>query len=364
MKRLTTKIFALVLVSSLALTGCGGTKIKNRTINDKLQDVVKSYYDKNKFIGTVLVAKDNKVLLETGYGMADHENNIKNTPQSIFPIGSLTYEFTAVSILMLQEKNLLNIQDTIDKYIPDYPNGNKIKIFNLITHTSGIPEYLDYVSYLGTKKYTPLQLIELVKNKPLISEPGKTFDYTNSNYIILGYIIEKVSGKKYEDYVNENIIKPLKMDNTGFLSIQPDVKGKAVGYLSNNVQNNKFVYTRTTGLDPAVLYSCGEMYSTVGDMYKWYEGLASEKVIKKASLDQMFTSYSNFNYGLGCFVKKSNDGSTRAYNSGTYIPGYTSYNEMNIKKNYTIIILSNQYANSDPVKNMTDDLRKILEDKN
>lgn len=361
MKRLTTKIFALALVSSLALTGCGSTKIKNKTINDKLQDTVKSYYDKNKFIGTVLVAKDNKILLEAGYGMADNENNIKNTPQNIFPISSLTLQFTAVSILMLQEKNLLNMQDTIDKYIPDYPNGNKIKIFNLLTHTSGIHEYLDYVSYSGTKKYTPLQLIELVKNKPLVSEPGKTFDFTNTNYILLGYIIEKVSGKKYEDYVNENILKPLKMDNTGFLSIQPDVKGKAVGYLSNNVQNNKFVYTRTTGLDPAVRYASGEMYSTVDDMYKWYEGLASERVIKKASLDQMFTSYSDFNYGLGFFVKKSNDGSARAYASGTNIPGYTSFNEMNMKKNYTIIILCNQYANSVPVNSMAADLQKIVE---
>ena len=367
MKKLTSKIFILALVFSLILTGCGNAKAENgdkgnKTIDAKLQDCVKGYYNKNKFIGAALVSKDNKTLLNTAYGMADDENHIKNSPGTIYSIAAITCQFTAASILMLQEKNLLNLQDTIDKYIPDYPNGNKIKIFNLLTNTSGIYEYLNNVDYSGGTKYTPVQLIEIFKNKPLSFDPGTKFDYSNSNFVLLGYIIEKVSGMKYEDYVNKNILKPLNMDNTGFLNSGSDIKGKAVGYLTGSY-DNKLVYTKSMGLDVSVTYAGGEMYSTVGDLYKWYKGLASEKVIKKESLDQMFTPYSSFNYGLGCNIKKNSDGSISGYRCG-FNNSYTAYNEINIKKNYTIIILSNQGSSTAVIKSMADDLQKILEGKN
>ena len=217
-KKIIIKIISLLFTSIILLTGCGRNttssiksvkivKIDNRDIQSRISKYIDDYSPNDKFNGTILVAKDDKVLSDKGYGMADYNNKIVNKPKTVFEIASLTKQFTATAILMLQEKKLLSVQDTIDKYIPNYPEGDKIKIYNLLTQTSGIPDYDQFSISSGKGKhtYTPEEIIELFKSKPRNFETGTKYEYSSSNYILLGYIIEKVSGVKYEEYVDKNI---------------------------------------------------------------------------------------------------------------------------------------------------------------
>lgn len=341
-KKIVVYIITLAFTFTILLTSCANnttplkksktiplkkiTAIDNKAIESKLYNYMKDYSIKKGFSGTILVAKDNKLLLNKGYGMADYNKHIINKPQTVFEIASLTKQFTATAILMLQEQKLLSVQDTINKYISHYPNGNKIKIFNLLTHTSGMP--------IGTK-----------------------FKYSSLNYILLGHIIEKVSGMKYEDYIKKNIFKPLKLNATGFISKQVTIKDKAIGYSMINVKLNEYKKARVT--NDSLQYSAGGIYSTVQDLYIWNNALFTEKLIKKESLNEMITPYLN-NYGFGWFIKKSSDGSKIVFHGGN-ITGYSSVIERNINKKYVVIILSNKFKANKDINYIASRLLKILD---
>lgn len=348
-KKFTLHIITLVIILTTILTGCKSDRImnsqenidiNNNEVSSKLNKYMDNYYKKNEFSGTILITQNDEVLLNKGYGTADFNKNINNKPGTIFEIASLTKQFTATGILMLRDNNLLNIQDTLDKYIPDYPNGDQIRLYNLLTHTSGIPEYLDYVDPTepDDKTYTPEELIELFKNEPLNFNPGTSFEYTNSNYILLGYIIEKVSNMKYEDYIQTNILTPLNLNSTGFVSTGNNIKNKSTGYYFINRRSHEHAPAPET--ESMMSYSAGEIYSTSEDLLKWENALFSEKIISKDSLNEMLTVNLN-NYGYGWFIDEGVDGDKFAFHSGN-LPGYTSFIERNIDKNYTIIILSNE----------------------
>lgn len=359
-RRLTVYMLILLIVS---LTGCtdtktstteAGVKTKNKEIQSRLEKFMDSCVTNLKFNGTVLVAKNEQVLLENGYGMADDDNHIPNTTQTVYEIGSITKQFTATAILMLKEKGLINIQDTIDKYISNYPNGNKIKIYNLLNHTSGIPEYLKYVESMepGKRCYTPKELIELFEEKPLDFEPGTNFQYSNSNYILLGYIIEKLTGKSYEDYIKNNIFKPIKMRHTDVLNSKTTVNGMAVGYSYLNPKPSK----KAGVFEPTLPYAAGEIYSTVEDLLLWNNNLCNGKFINKNSLKEMFTPGMN-SYGFGWFASKTN-GDDLIFHGGNTL-GFSSYIERNINKGYVVIVLSNIYHDDNP-KFIGDQLLQIV----
>lgn len=371
MRKFIIYIMTFVCICSLALTGCTSnenvikesTKPRYKDTQAALIKYMDNYSSENQFSGTVLVAKGDDVLLDRGYGMADYDKHIKNNSQTVFEIGSITKQFTATAILMLQEKKLLNVQDKLSKYISDYPNGDKIKIYNLLTHTSGIDEYAKSEDDLIKKaylSYTPLKLIESFKNKPLNFNPGTKFEYSNSNYILLGYIIEKVSGMKYEDYIEKNIIKPLKLRNTGTLgslSNQAGIKNKAIGYLNIDTISHK--YKKGYKIDGSYPYAAGEIYSTVEDLYRWNKALNEGKLINKQSLDQMFTPYLS-DYGYGWYIDKLNDKDKIVFHGGS-IPGYTSFIERDINKKYVIIVLSNDNNAGEMVFSIGSSLSQIVE---
>jgi len=369
-KKIVSFIIILVFTFTILLTSsaCNKTtssqesiKQNNKDIQSKLIECMDDYFKKNQFNGTVLVAKDDDVLLNKAYGMADYDNNIANTTHTVFSIGSITKQFTATAILMLQENKLLSVQDPLSKYISDYPNGDKIKIYNLLTHTSGIPEYLNFIESMegGKHTYTPEKLIELFKNKSLNFDTGTSFEYCNSNYILLGYIIEKVSKMKYEDYIEKNIIKPLNLNKTGFLNSQPTITDKAIGYSSISANLNK--YTKIFETESSLPYAAGGMYSTDEDLYIWENALYTGKLINEKSLDEMFTPYLN-NYGYGWCINKSNEDGNIIYHQGN-ISGYTSFIARNIDKKYLLIILSNKDNDSYAVNTIPMRLSKILENK-
>ncbi|OOM80656.1 penicillin-binding protein 4* [Clostridium puniceum] len=369
-RKIILNIIILLFISTLLLTGCESITQKNfrektvvssdNNIKSKLAKYMDRYSKKNEFSGSILIAKDDEVLLNKGYGIADYNKRLPNKPQTIFEIASLTKQFTATAILMLQEQKLLNVNDSLSTYISDYPNGDDITIYNLLTHTSGIPDYLDYADSIDTENhnlvYTPEELIKLFKNEPFNFNAGTSFEYSNSNYILLGYIIEKASNITYEDYIENNIIVPLNLTSTGFLSNETDVKNKSIGYYFINKHSNE--HAEAPKMEGLMSYSAGEIYSTSEDLLKWENALFSEELITKESLNEMFTPYLN-NYGYGWFTYENEDEDKIVFHSGN-LPGYTSFVEKNLDKNYLIIILCNENID-ETINNLSTELSEILD---
>jgi CubicO group peptidase (beta-lactamase class C family) len=273
----------------------------------------------------VLIARKGEVIYRKAFGMANLELKVAMVPENVFRIASLTKQFTAVAILQLHEKGLLNIEDDIKKYIPDFPSTEKVTIANLASHTSGIKNIYEAVVPPGItrKSSTPTELVELIKGFPPDFKPGTSYHYSNSGYILLGYIIEKVSGKSYEQYLSDNIFKPLKMDHAYYDHMSPVIPGRASGYAisGNEIVNADF-------LDQSFPYSAGALMMSVDDMYKWNKGLYTYTIIKKETLEKASTPFTladgnkssySFGWGIGSFM-----GSPSLQHSGG-IEGFSTF---------------------------------------
>jgi CubicO group peptidase (beta-lactamase class C family) len=180
----------------------------------QLDEVVQTYVQNRTFMGSVLVARDAKVILNKGYGSANLEWSIPNTPTTKFRLGSITKQFTAASILLLEERGKLKLEDPIKMYLADAPSAwDRITIFNLLTHTSGILNFTSLAEYktLQLSDTPPAKTIATVRDRPLDFFPGEKMSYSNSGYILLGYVIEKITGGSYEQFVLDNIFTPLGM---------------------------------------------------------------------------------------------------------------------------------------------------------
>lgn len=265
----------------------------------KLDELVGAYAKQYKFNGSVLVAKGGKVLLQKGYGYKNASDSLFNDGNTIFQIGSITKQFTATVILKLQEQKKLDIHDKLSKYYPGYPKGDSITIENLLTHTSGIYNYTNDGKFMNTEAVKPSneeKMLALFRDKPLDFSPGTSWNYSNSGYLLLGYIIQKVAKMPYEQAVRTYIFQPLQMTHSGFDFTHLSDKNKAVGY---------FTYTEkakvpATIVDSSVSLSAGAMYTTVGDLYKWHKGMQENKIISAASAQKAYTPFkNNYGYGLG-----------------------------------------------------------------
>ncbi|MGB8190349.1 MAG: serine hydrolase [Chitinophagaceae bacterium] len=320
----------------IATALCTGS-VSAQELSAKLEEYMQARVKQNKFNGVVLVAKDGKVLLHKGYGWRDAQKRIPHDEQSIFQIGSITKQFTATIVLYLQERGKLNVQDKLSKYIPDYPQGDKIAIHHLLTHTSGIFNYTNNSSFMNTEVTKPIaieKLVDVFRDKPLDFEPGSKFSYSNSGYILLGYIIQKVSGKSYEQMVREVIFHPLQMQQSGFDFTALNSAGKSIGYLALNTDT---VVSRI--VDSSVSYAAGAIYSTAGDLYKWHKGLYTEKTIKQSSFVQAYTPFKN-KYGYGWGIDTLNGKRVISHNGGIF--GFVSDMWRVPADSACIIILSNR----------------------
>lgn len=349
MKKNFLLISLSIFILSMGLSGCSFTNSNDKPSTAentniaaaKLLKLIDDYAKKNNFSGNILMSKDNKVLLKKSYGMADYKNKISNTPQTIFKIGSLTKQFTAMAIMILEEQGKLSTEDTLSKYIPDYPNGDKIKLHNLLIHSSGIPEHTTFENInSATHHFSPTDIIALFKDKPLSFQPGSKFEYSNSDYILLGYIIEKVSGMKYEDFIKKKIFDPLHMENSGY-DLNEVLKGKAIGYS----QTIPIGYeTEAPYFDMSFSYSAGALYSTLDDLQKWDRALYTEKLVKKATLEKIFTPYirtniPDYSYGYGWGISKTSS-SLKMFHNGS-VRGFTSSIYRDVNKKILIVMLSN-----------------------
>lgn len=322
-------------------------------IENIVEEYIGAYVKMNQFSGSIFIARNDRVIVSKGYGMANYEHEIPNDPQTKFRIGSLTKQFTAMAIMMLEEEKRLNIHDNLTKYIPDYPNGDKIKIMHLLTHSSGIPDHTELPDFNQERRvfrHDILKTIETFKNKSLEFAPGEKFMYSNSGYILLGYIIEKVTQSSYEDYIEQNIFKPLNMIHSGFENTDEIIKHHAAGY---RLKDNAVIKAAYRDISNA--HASGALYSTIEDLYLWDRSLYTEKLIKHQSLQKMFTPFKD-KYGYGWGIVNVFNRKMVGHNGET--EGFRTNITRFVNDDACIIILSN--FEQCPVGKISIDLAAIL----
>lgn len=277
---------------------------------NKIDEVVSLYHKYGQFNGAVLVADNGKVLYKKGFGMANMEWNIPNEPDTKFRLGSITKQFTASLILQLVEQGKIRLDGKVSDYLPDYrkDTGAKITIHHLLSHTSGVPNYTAAPGFFESVSRNPFKVDDFVKkyaSGDLEFEPGAKFSYSNSGYFLLGAIVEKVTGKPYEQVLKEKITEPLGMKNTGYDHYDTVLSKRAAGYVKTPRG-----YENAPYLDMTIPYAAGSLYSTVEDLFLWDQALYGEKVLSAASKELMFKpNLENYGYGFG--IRKATLGPTK-----------------------------------------------------
>ena len=388
---------SLVLVS-LALTSCGGQSLSttqpatameglppsaasdSESAVPKIDKILSLLTKRESFTGAVLVAQNGEVLFSQGYGLADRDKNLPNTPQTKYRLGSITKQFTAMAILMLQAQGKLMVQDSICLYTPDCPEmWQGLTIHHLLTHTSGIPDFTNFPDYEISRATpsSPLQTIARFKDKPLDFKPGEKWSYSNSNYILLGHIIETTSGESFEMFIEKNIFEPVQMKNSGYAHTDDNLATGYTGFYDH--------WETAAYMDLTIPYASGGLYSTMEDLYHWDQALYTKQLIPRDLLNLMFTAQartpiSSLSYGYGWFVGEMNnhqvvshgDGilnsvaQSRSYtsNSGNgpqgnnEIGGFAAEIRRYIDDKVTIIILSNRDTTN--VGTISDQIAQII----
>ncbi|MES1216194.1 MAG: serine hydrolase [Bacteroidota bacterium] len=324
---------------------------------EKLDLLISAYTKMYRFNGSVLVEKNGTVLLNKGYGYRDAGKRIVNDEQTIFQLGSITKQFTTAIIQKLQEEKKLNVQDKLSKYFPKYPKGDSITIELLMHHMSGIYNYTDDGNFMSneiTKPATREKMMALFENKPLDFSPGTGWNYSNSGYSLLGYIIEAVTKKPYEQVVRSYIFTPLQMTHSGFDFTHLKSKNKATGYFKLNDKDTILAPI----VDSSVSFSAGAIYSTVGDLYKWHQALENNTILSKAQQEMAYTPAKN-NYGYGWAID-SIEGKRKVQHSGG-IPGFITNIARVPEDDICIVLLSN--ASDESLNAITKSILAILYNK-
>ncbi len=316
----------------------------------KFDEYLNALAAQQRFTGSVLVARDGKVIFSKAYARANVELDVPNTPQTKFRLGSVTKQFTATAILLLQERGKLGVADPICKYFDNCPAAwSEVTIHHLLSHTGGIPNFTSFPDYIP-KMMMPVTTQEMIarfKDKPLDFKPGEKWAYSNSGYFLLGAIIEKASGELYESFLQKNIFEPLKMTDTGYDHFETILKNRATGY---SMTLGKMV--NSAFLDMTQPYSAGSLYSTVEDLFLWNEALYSGKVLSAKSFEMMTTPVkNNYAYGLGVETKFNR----KMISHGGGINGFATFIARFPEEKLSIVVLRNaDYGTPAPGRVMQD----------
>jgi CubicO group peptidase (beta-lactamase class C family) len=284
------------------------------TANDKasaIDALLEAYSKAGAFNGSALVAEHGKVIFKKGYGLADFEWNVPNTPDTKFRLGSITKQFTATLVIQLVEEGKLSVETRLADLLPYYrkDTGSKITIHHLLTHTSGIPSYTSQPNFMKEVSRDPYSVREFVEkfcSGELEFEPGARFRYNNSGYFILGAIVEQIGGASYQELLKKRIFDPLGMSASGYDRSAALLDKRARGYEAGagKVRNAEY-------LDMSLPYAAGSLYSTVEDLYVWDQALYGEKVLPAKALERMFTPALD-QYGYGWTIRKERVGPDKA----------------------------------------------------
>ncbi len=335
MKNLVVFFFSILIIS----TTINAQSSMNTEVFDAIME--KSFSKDGPGIAA-LVAKDGKVIYTKAMGHANIELDVATNTDHVFRIGSITKQFTAVAILMLEEQGKLNLNDEITKFLPDYPTQDKtITVEHLLRHTSGIMSYTNMPSFVEVmkKEMTKDDIVNMFKDVPLEFEPGSEFKYNNSGYFLLGLIIEKVSGSSYETFLQKNIFDKADMRSSYYDTHAPIIKNRATGYDGSDGD-----YTNALHISMDWPYAAGALMSTVGDLLKWNSALHDGKLISKTTLAKAFVDYDlpdgkTTHYGFGWVLSKLYGSESYEHNGG--IPGFLSQGVYLPKEKIYVAVLSN-----------------------
>jgi teichoic acid D-alanine hydrolase len=272
------------------------THLEKKTVHpvskEKLiQTKVTEYLLSHHINGSVAVLNDNRIIFNEGVGYSSFKNRKRNQSSTTYPIGSITKAFVATSIMQLQEKGKLNIEDPVSKYIPHFPNGKRIKLIHLLSHTSGIQNPIWH-----TRDLRPQDLIREIKKRHVTFRPGTKWEYRDANYMVLGYIVEKVAGMSLHDYIQFNIFDKANMGESGFITRSYTVPYNSVGYMKQGQQ-----LLRVGNFTIPLLFGCGDIYSTAYDLSLFDQSLLNGNLVSNKSLKEMVTPRSKSKYGLGFY---------------------------------------------------------------
>jgi CubicO group peptidase (beta-lactamase class C family) len=337
----------LVLVTIVLLSAIsGGQTASVRGIADQIATYLSAFADTGNFSGAVLVARGDKVLFRRAYGMANYELQVPNTPETRFHIASVSKPFTAAAILQLQEQGRLNVADHVSRYLPDFPNGDRITLDNLLTHTSGIPNVNNLPDYdlFARAPHSLPELVAKFADLALDFQPGANYRYSNSNYNLLALVVEKVSGETYGDYLRKHIFGPAGMRDSGH---DGDALRLILLAASGYEPYGTTGYEKAPYLDWSNKTGNGSLYSTLDDLYRFDRALNTNAILQSATRQKYFVEGKGNRYGW--FIRKSHGRSVMSSNGRS--PGFTAELDRFPQDDVTIIVLSNSYAtvSQDPI---------------
>lgn len=358
--------FLLLIVSS----SCAQPEKETTHIDSKTKELdsfIKTYVDYEQFNGAILVAHQGEVIYKNAFGLANMEWNIPNKTNTKFRLASVSKQFTAMLIMQLVSENKLDLHKPIITYLPDYPKpqAEQITIHHLLTHSSGIPNYTSFPSYRKSMRNAtnPSELLERFADSTLKFTPGERFNYSNSGYVLLGHIIEKVTQKPFDKVLQERIFEPANMKNSGYVKGKALIKDKANGYDKSGSK-----YLNANPIDLSVSYSAGGIHSTVEDLFLWDKALYSELLLPKKYLDTMFYPHQPIgrnHYAYGWSVGEMSIGNTQetvsVIDHDGVINGFSSLIVRIPSSKSTIIILNN--TGRAPINHMTRGITGILFDR-
>ncbi|MFD1412521.1 serine hydrolase domain-containing protein [Oceanobacillus jeddahense] len=323
-------------------------------VEERIDRWIESYEENEYLNGSILIASNGNILINKGFGMANWEHSVPNQPTTKFRIGSLTKAFTSMGIFQLHEEGKLSIDDCIEKYLPDFPRGEKITIYQCLTNTTGIPNYTSSPDFWSKTMRLPMslnQLIDSFKHLELNFEPGTKFEYSSSGYTLLTAILEKVSGMSFAEYIQAKICLPLGMNNTGCDDGIEIVADLASGYSFWE----KPIHAAHADLSfPLGAYG---LYSTTEDLYLWDQALKSSKLLSEELMEKLFTP--NFgSYASGWVVSEILD--RKCMHHFGDISGFCSNFFRFVDEQITIIFLSNM--NVTPVTHLMQEMAKVIFD--
>jgi CubicO group peptidase (beta-lactamase class C family) len=338
------------LSAAFVVTGRPAETTSQESLAKQIDAVMSAVYKPGEPGASIIVKKDGKTIFRKGYGLADLELGVPVEPDMVFRLGSITKQFTAMAILMLAEQGKLGLQDNITKFMPDYPTqGRTITVEHLLTHTSGIQSYTDMPEWLPLwrKDFTVKELVDFFKDKPMTFNPGRRWVYNNSGYVLLGAIIEKVSGQTYEEFVDAHIFKPLGMKHSYYGNTERVIPRRVPGY-----QTGKEGVVNAPYLSMTQPFAAGSLLSSVDDLAVWSDAIFSGKLVKKEWLDKALTPFKLKNgestgYGYGLFI--ADFSGHRSIEHGGGINGFTSY-EMTLPGDriFIAILTNSAIAGRDP----------------
>lgn len=326
MKRNFIALFCILLSSC---------SFAQKSFEQKVDELLEEPIRRNRYHGSLLVMQQDQIVMAKGYGYANPEHNLKNQIDTVFRIGSVTKQFTAMAIMILEERGELTLDDRVGSYFPDYKNAKNITIKQLLTHSSGITNYTELPFYLEIIRLPQEKkgLIERLHSFPLLFEPGETTSYSNSNYLLLTAIIEKTAQTSYEDFLKKEIFKKLKMNSTGIDNHLKLIPNRALG-LSLNDQK----LVPADFIDVSVANGAGAMYSTVHDLSIWYKAIRDHKLISPETTEEMLTPFKH-GFASGWFVANRNGGKRVSHSGG--INGFEAQISFYPETDSLVVVLSN-----------------------